>query len=61
MEVSMKTSSQVDGIHMLNGAMYHSFITEFCEWLEGPGRESKGVDVLAKYREAAGLYNIYLP
>jgi hypothetical protein len=60
-EVTIKTTNQPDAIAMLNGSIYLSFITEFCEWLEGPGRESSGQDVLLKYRQAAELYRIQLP
>ena len=58
MEVTIKTNVEQEARLIMFGPAYFSFITEFWEWLDGPGCESDAAEIRAKYLSLGALHNI---
>lgn len=59
MEITIKTTDEDRIRLLLGGPAYYAFMTEFWEWLSGPGRESSAGEISAKYQDFAATHHIY--
>lgn len=60
MKVTIEVSTNEQAIEMLKAGRYVSFLEDFLTYVQGPGRETSGQDMVDKVKSLALTHGIYV-